>query len=136
MRRNSISNVWLTTAAAVAGALAVPAVGHAEQVLKTRVPFSFVAGDVRLPAGTYVVGLEKQQSLVSIASTDGRHFAFVLMSPMAADRAGRDARLVFDAVGGEHVLSQVVGNGREGREIVGAPGVRTSVERVVVAPER
>lgn len=135
MNRNPVSNKWLATAAAI-GALAVPAVGHAEQELKTTVPFSFVAGGVRLPAGTYVVALEKQRSLVSVASTDGRHFAFVLMNPMAADRAGADARLVFDAVGGEHVLSQVVGTGREGREILEAPAVRTAVDRVVIAPAR
>ena len=116
MRKTLTMKVGMMMAAAtmVAGAV-VPA--GASQEVAARVPFDFVVGGVRLPAGRYVI-TQGQGALVSVESTDRRHSAFVLMNAMAADKAGQGARLVFERVGGEHFLSQVVGGGRDGREVL------------------
>ncbi len=116
MRKTLATKVGLMMAAVamVAGSVG-PAV--ASQEVAARVPFDFVVGGVRLPAGSYVI-TQGQGALVSIESTDRRHSAFVLMNAMAADKAGQGARLVFERVGGEHFLSQVVGGGRDGREVL------------------
>ena len=128
MKKTLMVKTWMVIGAAVVviGG-AVPA--RADQELSARVPFDFIADGVRLPAGNYVVTQQAQNALVSIASTDRRHFAFVLMNTMASDKAGPEARLGFERVGGHYFLSQVVGVSKEGRELLLTPA---SEEREIV----
>ena len=84
---------------------AVPAPAQEAEVVVT-VPFEFIAGTQMLPAGEYTVS--RTESLASsallLSSRDGGTF----LLPAAFDdiQAG-DARLGFDQIGAEHVLSYI-----------------------------
>ena len=125
MGKKLIMQVWMVLGAAVM-VFGVASSARADEEVVARVPFDFVAGGVRLPAGKYLV--TQNQALVSIASTDRRHFAFVLMSPMSSDLAGLEPRLVFEKIGEDHFLAQVVAGAKEGREILLTP---TEMERQI-----
>jgi hypothetical protein len=128
--------VWMVMGAAVM-VLGGGASARADQEVVARVPFDFIAGGVRLPAGNYLVTQQGQRTLVSIASTDRRYFTFVLMNPMAPDRAGSAPKLVFERIGADHFLSQVVAEGKEGREVLLTPAsMEREIERVTIASVR
>ena len=118
MGKKLIMKVWMVLGAAVM-VFGVASSARADQEVVARVPFDFVVGGVRLPAGKYLVTQNK--ALVSIESSDRRHFAFVLMSPMSSDLAGLEPRLVFERIGEDHFLAQVVAGDKEGREILLTP---------------
>ena len=92
---------------------------RADEEVVARVPFDFIVGGQRLPAGKYVV--TQNRALVSIASADRRHFAFVLMNPMSTGEAWTAPRLVFERIGEDHFLSQVVAGRKEGAETLLTP---------------
>ena len=94
---------------------------RADQELTARVPFDFIVGGVRMPAGNYVFTQQDGQSLVSIESRDRHHFAFVLMNPMSAKDSKGTPTLVFDRVGTDHILAKVIAGGGAGRELVLTP---------------
>jgi hypothetical protein len=133
MEKRLILKVWMVIGAAVM-LLGGATSARADQEVVANVPFDFIVGGVRLPAGKYVVAQQGQSSLVSIESTDRRHFAFVLMNPMALDRAGSASKLVFERVGPEHFLSQIVGEGKEGLELLQTPAeMERELERLTPA---
>ena len=124
--------VWMVMGAAVM-VLGGAASARADQEVVARVPFDFIAGGVRLPAGTYVVTQQDQPSLVSI---EHRPTAFRVRSdePDGTDRAGSESKLVFERVGPEHFLSQVVGEGKEGLELLQTPAdMERELERLTPA---
>lgn len=136
MQKRLIGKMWMVFAAALM-VLGSAGSARAEQEVVVRVPFDFIAGGVRLPAGKYFVAQQGQTQLVSIESADRRHFAFVLMNPMLLDRAGAQSRLVFERVGAEHFLSQIVGDGKEGLELLLKPAeMERELERLTVASAR
>lgn len=136
MEKKLIVKVWMVIGAAVM-VLGSAASARADQEVVVSVPFRFIAGGVRLPAGKYVVGQQGLTSLVSIESADRRHFAFVLMNPMSLDRAGSEPKLVFERVGPEHFLSQILGDDKEGLEILQTPAdMERELERLTVASVR
>lgn len=136
MEKRLMVKVWMVIGAGLM-VLGGAASARADEEVVARVPFDFIAGGVRLPAGNYVVTQQAQPEVVSIASTDRRHFTFVLMNPMSADKAGDTPRLVFERVGADHFLSQVVGDGKEGWEVLLTPAeMERAIERVTLASAR
>ena len=136
MEKRSIVKVWMVIGATLM-VLGGAASARADQEVVARVPFDFIAGGVRLPAGKYVVTQQGQTSTVSIESTDRRHFAFVLMNPMSLDRPGSEPRLVFERIGTEQFLSQIVGEGKDGLEVLLTPAdMERQIERVTLASVR
>lgn len=73
------------------------------------VPFEFMAGNVRLPAGEYVVRRTSESgSTYFVRSRDGRTVATLSVRNNArAGAEGGPAHLTFNVYGGEHFLSQV-----------------------------
>lgn len=118
MGKKLIVKVSMLLGAAVM-VLGIASSARAGEEVVAKVPFEFIVGGVRLPAGKYLV--TQNQALVSIASTDRRHFAFVLMNPMSSDEAGPAPRLVFDRIGEDHFLAQVVAGDKVGSEILLTP---------------
>ena len=51
-------------------------------------PFEFIVAGVHMPAGNYQVTQLDGQSIVSVKSMDGRHFAYVLTNALAPEQAG------------------------------------------------
>jgi hypothetical protein len=131
MRKRTTMSVWMVlTMALTAMAGASPA--HADQMLTTTVPFDFIVGDARLPAGDYIVTELPQQGMVSIASKDSEHTAFVLTVRAIFDREEASTpELVFETFGGQHFLSQIIGERNQGREILLTPEIMTrELERI------
>ena len=135
MGKKLITKVWMVLGAAVM-VLGVASSARADQEIVARVPFDFIVGGVRLPAGTYLV--TQTQALVSIASTDRRHFAFVLINPTSADETETAPRLVFERIGEDHFLERVVAGGKErGSETLLTPAqMERQIQRVEAASVR
>ena len=122
MRTKRTMSVWMVltmTVMAIGGAS--PA--RADERLVTTVPFDFIVGDARLPAGHYVVTEMSESGMLSIASTDGEHTAFVLTIRAVFDQAVPQSGLVFERFGGQHFLARIIGTSNEGREILLTPAL-------------
>jgi hypothetical protein len=91
------------------------------------VPFDFIVQGMLFPAGDYVIA-ERPEGILSIASEDGRYFAFVLST--ASDAKTLRPELVFDRVEGRYYFAGFVLPDGTGREV---PVVPTSIERERVA---
>ena len=136
MQKSLIVKAWMVFGAALM-VLGSAASARADEEVVARVPFDFIAGGVRLPAGKYFVTQQGLTSLVSIESADRRHFAFVLMNPMSLDRAASQPKLVFERVGPEHFLSQIVGDDKEGLELLLKPAdMERELERLTLTSVR
>jgi hypothetical protein len=135
MGKKLIAKVWMAMGAVVMVLGIAPSARAGEEVV-ARVPFDFIVAGQRMPAGKYVV--TQNQTLVSIASTDRRHFAFVLMNPTWSDQARTAPRLVFERIGDDHFLAQVVPGGKgAGSELLLTPEqMERQVQRVEVASVR
>jgi hypothetical protein len=56
---------------------------------------------------------------------------------MLLDRAGSHSKLVFEQVGQEHFLSQIVGDGKEGLELLLKPAdMERELQRLTLASAR
>jgi hypothetical protein len=130
MKAKLTLKVWMALAAMIVVATASPA--RADEQITVTVPFDFIVGDSRLPAGDYVVTETSVPCAVSIASTDRSHFAFVLMIPGPSDETVPLPELVFDRFGGQLFLARIIGGGVGGREVRLTPA-RMERELQVVA---
>jgi hypothetical protein len=101
--------------------LASPARAEDGMEVKANVPFSFYAGDEKLPAGNYVFTLDDASSptVLVIDTPNGKRHEFVLTEG-ERDTSGPANRseLVFDHYGQDHFLAEVRVEGLElGREL-------------------
>jgi len=74
--------------------------------LSVTVPYSFVVGKVKMPAGAYTIQEEMVNGVITIRSTDGKAVA-LLSTPGALTPDGAMPSLTFVNVGGEMVLTTV-----------------------------
>ncbi len=123
MRKRLTAMVWMGMAAAIV--LGGPARARADEIIVVTVPFDFMAGNSRFPAGRYEVTDSSNPGVVSIQSADRVHRAFVMTIPDASEKTETPA-LVFERVGAEHFLARIVSVDGESREISLTP---TSLER-------
>lgn len=127
-RTANVSWVFLATSLVIVGSASVARADN--ETIVARVPFAFIVGDSRLPAGDYVVKeVSDAPSVVSIASADGRQFAYTLTIPSSADGTPAQPELVFEKVNNRYFLARVVPGGGIEREIVLTPA-RTEREHV------
>ena len=78
----------------------------AESALSVNVPYSFVAGKVRLPAGSYTVQEDSVNGILLIRNSEGKTVA--LLSGPGIQMAGSGSpNLTFVNVRGEMVLTSV-----------------------------
>ena len=107
---------------------------RADETVVAKVPFDFIVGNVRMPAGTYVVTRLGDQPIISVASADRKHFAFVLTNLVTTNKFWSQPELVFDKFGDNRFLARVMGDDAQGREIPLTPAVmKREADRVVVA---
>jgi len=117
------------TQKAACAALAVAAIliagasrARADEIVATdlKVPFSFLVGDVRLPAGDYTVREASMgKDVLEIVSADGQHAALASTIPATPDNADK-TQLVFRKFGHDYFLSRIAHEGDE-REIILTP---------------
>ena len=104
-----------TSILAAAAAVAV----YAQNVnFRVNVPFDFIVGSQTLPAGQYSVDVKTVSRLVSLHCIDHSGAAEVIGLPLSAvDGALNEERLVFHRYNSTYFLTQVWGNGSDGRKL-------------------
>jgi hypothetical protein len=130
------------TRKAACAALAVAAIliagasrARADETVLTdlKVPFSFMVGDVRLPAGDYTVREPLMgEDVLEIVSADGHHLALASTIPATPDTADK-TELVFQKFGNDFFLSRLALPAGNEREIVLTPHI---VEREIARAAR
>jgi hypothetical protein len=114
-------NVLRTIVATALVAVGSASVARADEKIVAKVPFDFIVGDSRLPAGAYVVtNVSNDSGVMSIASADGRHFVFTLTIPSSPNQTLVQPELVFEKVENQYFLARVAPAAGDEREIVRA----------------
>jgi hypothetical protein len=97
-------------------------VAGADDHIAVKVPFTFIVGETRLPAGSYVVReVPDEVGVVEITSTDGRRSAYVLTVPAEASQLSRP-ELVFEKFSNQYFLARVRPERGEEQDVVLTPG--------------
>jgi hypothetical protein len=86
--------------------LTASAFAQTPTALKAYVPYSFQAGDLRLPAGEYIMRFDILTSVLWIQGFDERKAFIVMTSPRHGD-AARNAELRFRRYGNTYYLASV-----------------------------
>ncbi|PYR91673.1 MAG: hypothetical protein DMF84_16220 [Acidobacteria bacterium] len=89
---------------------------RADERLTARVPFDFVVGDLRLPAGSYVVSQTSTPGVLAIRSADSRRHVFVLTNSDSG-KAPAQPELVFKRFEGQNFLFRITDGYAIEREI-------------------
>jgi hypothetical protein len=114
--------LMMTVAAVSAG---LPSVARADGLVTAKIPFTFIVGDTRLPAGDYTISeTSSGPSVLLVESTDGTRVSFVstiAATPTDGDQMQPDVE--FQTVGKEHFLSRVDMHDGMAREVVLSPSI-------------
>jgi hypothetical protein len=133
MKHHLGPKVWIAMAIALVGvAIASPA--RADERLVANVPFEFIVGHLRLPAGHYVVS-ESTPAVLSIMSTDRRHKTFVLTNADGG-KAPAQPELVFKRYEGQLFLARITDGYAIEREIPLTPSTMNRERQVAMAEVR
>jgi hypothetical protein len=116
MKRSIVVTMQIAAALLLCAGAASDARADEERIV-VKVPFDFLVGDTRLPAGTYVVQPSSQDlSVIAIQNEDRRESAYAMTIPSNSDESVKDPELVFEKHEGGYVLSKIVetdGNERQ-----------------------
>jgi len=95
----------------------VPATQAQSFMLRANIPFDFLVGETRLPAGDYHVKSTNQGTML-IQSTNARSSATALTSAASAGKISDVGKLVFNQYGDQYFLSKIwVPSSDTGREL-------------------
>jgi len=75
--------------------------------ISVNIPFDFMVGKTKLPAGQYIVQGTNTQGVLQISSTDRKANVLAVTSSGKADAGESKARLDFNRYGDQYFLSQV-----------------------------
>jgi hypothetical protein len=100
---------------------------RAQGMIIVKVPFPFVAGQKKFPAGQYEIrGINAGSVLAIRGMSDPSSFGFVISNALSGyDPAGDQPSLVFTRYVNEYRLTQIWDSTSEGREL---PGVSATQE--------
>jgi len=123
-----MNKLMLKGACAVLAVAAILIVGasqaRADEIVLSnlKVPFSFMVGDVRLPAGDYTVREATMgEDVLEIVSADGHHVALASTIPGIPDSDDK-TQLVFQKFGNDYFLARIAHEGEE-REVILTPRI-------------
>ena len=92
-----------------------PAKAHAQIIgeLEVNVPFQFYAGNVKLPAGKYVLHMMDNSDLkiMEISNADGSTSALFEVEDAESNSEPRKSELIFDKYGNRHFLARIFDEG-------------------------
>ncbi len=96
---------------------------QADQLMLVNIPFSFVAGNVTLPAGEYrVQKLDRNSGVLLINRSNPGAAVMVVTHAAQAKELQRESKLVFNQYGNRYFLSQVWSAGSiRGRQLLKSP---------------
>jgi hypothetical protein len=130
MSKQSTNVVWVLFAIVAVGVFSA-AVARADDRVVAHVPFAFIVGESRLPAGDYVVKeLDDEPGVIEITSADGHRSTFMLTMASSSSAMPAQPRLVFEKFEDQYFLSRVTREDGNEREIVLTPAI---MEREVIA---
>ena len=75
-----------------------------EPVAMANIPFAFYAGDQKMPAGTYTIGLSLENKLTSLTDASGQPKLFLRIP---ADNGSDETELVFEHTGNIYFLKDL-----------------------------
>jgi len=105
----------------LSGLLAAALAPLKAESLSVNIPYSFVVGKVKMPAGAYIIQEEMLNGVITIRSADGKTVA-LLSSPGALTPDGAMPSLTFVNVGGEMVLTAIREASLPSRVLPRSPG--------------
>jgi hypothetical protein len=105
MNHHLSPKIWIATAIALVG-VAVASPARAEDRLVANVPFEFIVGHLRLPAGNYVVSKTSTPAVLAIESATTRHKILVLTNADGG-KVPAQPELVFKRFEGQNFLARV-----------------------------
>ena len=127
-------NATCVAIATAAMALAGASTARAEELVMTRVhvPFAFIVGDVRMPAGVYEVRETSSDGVLEIVSENGHQVALATTIPLVPGEAGKNG-LVFERFGHDYFLSRIEPTSGNDREVLLTPSI---MEREILKSDR
>jgi hypothetical protein len=130
MSRQSVNVSWVFFAIVLVVGFSASVV-RADELVVAHVPFAFIVGESRLPAGDYTVKeMDDDPSVISITSADGHQSAFMLTMASSSTETPAQPRLMFEKFDNQYFLARVIPAEGNGREIVLTPAI---MEREVAA---
>jgi hypothetical protein len=89
-------------------AIASTRIAQAQELMVVNIPFDFVAGNSKLPAGEYSVKTSgPTNTLILIARNDSAASAFINTNAAVASEPKTESKLIFNRYGDRYFLSQV-----------------------------
>src|SRR5215475_10125117 len=103
------SALFLLVTAAAAASVARPSVVSAEGLVTAKIPFDFIAGDTRLPAGDYTIREAADgPTVLLIESSNGERASLVgTISAISTEGNATEPDVEFETFGKEHFLSRI-----------------------------
>ncbi len=88
--------------------MAGQAIAQSSDIFTYTVPFAFHAGNVKLPAGQYIVKIPSSpKGLICIEGLNGTRHAMLLTVPFTQGKSERPSKLVFNQYGTAYFLSKI-----------------------------
>jgi hypothetical protein len=136
MRTNVTGTLWTVVAAAAVLLVAAPAARAQDEVMAT-VPFDFVVGTARMPAGDYMISEQSDGVVIKIDGRRNHQASFALTMSGFIDATFSQPELVFDKSGETYFLERIVVAPGNVRELPLPPAMKArAAERVAVASAR
>ena len=99
-------------------AVATASTARADDRIIANVPFAFIAGDSRLPAGEYTLKVASDDlSIWAITSADGRRTVLISTITGSSSLTPATPELVFDKFDNQYFLARIVQDNDDQREI-------------------
>jgi len=125
--KRTIKSACFLIAAVVAVGVGRPSVARAEGegLVTAKIPFDFIVGDTRLPAGHYMISeTSSGPTVLMVESTDGTRVSLVsTISTISTDGSAAQPDVQFETIGKEHFLSRVDLHDGMAREVVLSPSI-------------
>jgi hypothetical protein len=124
LMKTTMKTLSLIVTAAAAG-LGVPSTARAEGPITAKIPFDFIVGDTRLPAGDYTIQEASDGSPVLLVENSDRADGSLVSTIAAVSTNGNVAQpdVEFETFGNEHFLSRIDLHDGTAREIVLTPSI-------------
>jgi len=124
MNSNAKKTLFLIVTAAAVG-VGLPSVARADGLVTANIPFDFIVGDTRLPAGDYTISESSAgPTVLLVESADGARVSFVsTITARSMDGNATQPDVEFQTVGKDHFLSRVDMHDGMAREIVLSPSI-------------
>jgi hypothetical protein len=101
--------------------------------LQADVPFDFIVGSKKLPAGPYMVDQRTALGAVLIRSSSGNGGAFAMVQARSSAVTGKAGSLTFHRYGEAYFLSEVWPPGADGYQLATTPRER-EIAKQIAAP--